>query len=99
VADKQGKLRELNENLERECEKAGFAKEKRNFKPHLTIARLREPHKSTLLVERHLMEEFLSEKFEVSEIVIYESLLQKTGSIYSIVSKHQLIENLTADKG
>ncbi len=60
LRDKDGKLQKLNEILETECEQIGFAKEKRNFKPHLTIARLREPQKSIELVRTHTAKEFTS---------------------------------------
>ena len=98
VREIKGSLQNLNEILENECEKAGFAKEKRSFKAHLTIARLREPANSKELIERHLTESFESGAFEVSELVIYESKLQKSGSIYSIVSKHKFKENESTDK-
>lgn len=91
VKDETEKLRNLNEILESECERFGFAKEKRNFKAHLTIARLREPQNSKALIEKHLENEFKSAEFDVSEIVIYESRLQKSGSIYSVVSKSKLV--------
>lgn len=96
--DEQANMQQLNEILETECERKGFEKEKRNFKPHLTIARLREPIKAKKLVEKHLHNDFASIEFAVSEIAIYESRLQKSGSIYSIVSKQRLKENLTADE-
>jgi 2'-5' RNA ligase len=79
-------VRRLNETLETECERKKFEKEKRNFKPHLTIARLREPQKSKELAGKHLRNDFNSIEFPVSEIVIYESRLQKSGSIYQKVS-------------
>ncbi len=93
VRDEQEDTRRLNEILETECERKDFEKEKRNFKPHLTIARLRQPSQSKELVEKHLRNDFASIEFTVSEIVIYESRLQKSGSIYSIVSKHKFKEN------
>jgi len=90
LKDEKGSLRNLNEILETECEQIGFAKEKRNFKPHLTIARLREPHKSNELAQKHLENEFQTIEFEVNEIIIFESKLLPKGSIYSAVSKHKL---------
>jgi 2'-5' RNA ligase len=90
INDKTESLQKISGLLETECERIGFPKEKRNFKAHLTIARLREPHKSTEIARKHLQNEFEPVEFEVSEIVIYESKLQSTGSIYSIVSKHKL---------
>lgn len=82
LQDESGNLAKINRILETECEKAGFKTENRGFKPHLTIARLRQPHKSGNLVEKHLENEFEPVEFGVSEIVIYESKLQPTGSIY-----------------
>jgi 2'-5' RNA ligase len=80
--------------LEREFEKKGFQKERRNFKAHLTIARLREPDKSKRLVEKHLQNEFSPVEFAVSELAIYESKLQPTGSIYRAIKNVELkIEN------
>lgn len=80
----------LNELLENECETIGIKRETRDFRPHLTFARIREPHRSQELVEMHLRTEFEPVEFEVAEIVIYESRLQPTGSIYVPVSKHKL---------
>jgi len=42
-----GSVSKLAQALDREIAKAGFEPEKRKFHPHLTIARLREPHRST----------------------------------------------------
>lgn len=80
--DKSNLLKMTNEILEKECAKFGFAKEKRIFKAHLTIARLREPHKSKRLAETHLKNEFPPVEFEVKSIVIYESKLLPNGSVY-----------------
>ena len=87
---KQGSLHRLNKTLETECERKGLEKENRNFKPHLTIARLREPMKSKELVGQHLRNDFASIEVTVSKIVIYQSRLEKSGSVYSVVSKHEL---------
>jgi RNA 2',3'-cyclic 3'-phosphodiesterase len=84
----QGDIKELqniNAILETECEKFGFKKENRIYKPHLTIGRIREPHKAKTLAETHLENKFEPVSFEVSEIVIYESKLQPAGSIYNRV--------------
>jgi 2'-5' RNA ligase len=86
VKDETRSLTKINDFLETECEKIGFPKENRNYKSHLTIARLREPQKSRELAEKHVENEFEPVRFEVAEIVIYESRLQRTGSIYTKVS-------------
>ena len=95
IDDEARNLQKINDILETECEKKGFVKESRKFKAHLTIGRLREPNKSKELIDRHLNKTFAAVEFKVSEIVIYESRLQKSGSIYSVVSKHRFKENLT----
>ncbi|HVE57568.1 MAG TPA: RNA 2',3'-cyclic phosphodiesterase [Pyrinomonadaceae bacterium] len=90
VKDEAGKLAKINALLEAECKKIGFAKEKRKFVPHLTIGRVREPHRAGELAKKHLKNEFEPVEFEISEIVIYESKLLPAGSVYSVVSKHEL---------
>ena len=90
VGDQQGILRKISGLLESECEKINFPTEKRDFKAHLTVARLREPHKSLEIAQTHLQNEFEPVDFEVSELVIYESVLQSTGSVYQKVSKQNL---------
>jgi len=92
VNDKTESLLKISGLLETECEKIGFPKENRNFKAHLTIGRLREPHKSTEIARKHLQNEFEPVEFKVSEIAIYESKLQSTGSIYLVISKQKLKE-------
>jgi RNA 2',3'-cyclic 3'-phosphodiesterase len=90
VKDEKGSLAKINRLLETECEKIGFSKERKNYKPHLTIARLRDVGKSKELAEKHLRKEFKPAEFEVAEIVIYESRLQPAGSIYQKLTTVQL---------
>jgi 2'-5' RNA ligase len=90
VADEAGNLAKINEQLEAGCEKIGFPREKRKFVPHLTIGRVREPHRARELAEKHLRNKFEPVESAVAEIVIYESELLPAGSVYSVVSKHGL---------
>lgn len=90
LEDKTNLLKTVNELLENECTKSGFAKEKRTFKPHLTIARLRQPDKSKKLAETHLKNEFPPVEFQVKSIVIYESTLLPNGSVYRKHSEFKL---------
>lgn len=83
LIDESGSLSRLNERLETACEQIGFAREKRRFKPHLTIARLREPQKSDELVKTHLQNDFPPVNFVVGELVVYQSQLLPRGSIYN----------------
>jgi len=90
LQDEKQSLQKLNEILESECEAVGFAREKRSFKAHLTIARLREPHKSKELAQKHLQNVFEEIEYSVTEIVIYESKLLPQGSVYSVILKQNL---------
>jgi 2'-5' RNA ligase len=76
-------IAELNGEIESKLSKAGFRSEKRKFHAHLTIGRLREPQKSRELVEEHLHSNFDPVTFTVSGLTLYESKIEKAGSIYS----------------
>ena len=89
VRDETYSLSKISELLEIKAERIGFTRERRKFKAHLTIARLREPHRSLDIAKRHLENKFEPVVFEASEIVIYESRLQPSGSVYSVVSKQK----------
>jgi 2'-5' RNA ligase len=82
VSDKSGNLAKFHKLLERECDKTDLPGETKRFNPHLTIARVREPNKSSALVKKHLEYDFVPVEFVVSEIVIYESMLGSAGSTY-----------------
>ena len=83
-------LQGIAAKLDLELAKLGFEKEMRRFDPHLTIARIREPQKAKRLAEFHLHSRFESQAFAVHELVIYESVLRPTGSVYSVISRHAL---------
>lgn len=95
VKDETNNLSKISELLEIKCERIGFKREKRKFKPHLTIARLREPQKSKEIAQKHLENKFEPSRFEASEIVIYESKLQPKGSIYEVISKFEFAKSET----
>lgn len=90
VRDATGDLGKINARLETECAKIGFEKEKRGFVPHLTIGRVREPFRARELAGRHLQTDFEPVGFKVSKIVIYNSELLPTGSVYSMIKAFDL---------
>jgi 2'-5' RNA ligase len=76
-------LQELAEKVESAMETLGFAREQREFAPHLTLARFREPRSQTALV--HLIESQSRERlggFEVSKFFLFESKLSPRGAQY-----------------
>jgi 2'-5' RNA ligase len=84
-----GNLAKINDSLEAGCEKLGFERERRKFVPHLTIGRVKEPNRARDLAQAHLENKFAPVESKVSAIVIYESRLLPTGSIYSVAAKHE----------
>ncbi len=90
VRDERGGLARLGERLEDECAAEGFAREKRAFHPHLTVARLRHPEGVRPLASLHAASEFASAPFRVSEFVIMRSQFGPGGSRYSVLSRHTL---------
>jgi RNA 2',3'-cyclic 3'-phosphodiesterase len=76
-------LSRLYSNLEDELAREGFAREKRKFSPHLTIARLRGPKNAAGLAEALIESGFKAETFKATEVIVMRSDLKPTGSIYT----------------
>jgi 2'-5' RNA ligase len=90
VSDSSGQLTALQEKFENECAAAGFPKEDRAYRPHLTIARLRKPESARSLAEAHLKMKFEPIDVEVKELVIFRSELSPRGSKYTVISAADL---------
>src|SRR5688572_4226894 len=54
VEDEGRSISALHRSIDALCTELGFEGEKREFRPHLTIARLREPHRAVAAAEEHL---------------------------------------------
>ena len=87
VVDTSGGLAELQHHTEDECEDVGFARERKRFHPHLTIARLRSPEGARALAALHKSMEFESPAFTVNEIVLMRSEQAPHGSRYTPLEK------------
>ena len=78
------RLTELASMVERSLEPLGFAPEKRNFQPHLTVGRWRQsdkpPAKFGEELERWRGHEF--GKSEVRNIILFQSVLRPEGAIH-----------------
>ena len=90
VKDASGQLARLQGRLEKACLAAGFPREPRAFKPHLTLARLRTPKDALALSEAHRQTPFGPYHFEVSELIVMRSELGPGGSRYTALSRHSL---------
>lgn len=79
-------LERLHRALEDELAQAGFARDSKAFKPHLTIARLRQPRAAARLAEELIRRGFAAETFLVSELIVMQSELSPQGSRYTPLS-------------
>lgn len=90
IEDASGRLALLNTALEDECAKAGFTREQRAFRPHLTIARIRKPEGSGKLAALHKELGFDRQSVKASTVTVIRSELRQEGSRYTVLSGHQL---------
>lgn len=88
VEDASGRLTALQRSLEDACAAAGFPREQRPFKPHLTLARLRSPRGARELAAAHRASQFEPQTFSVSELVVMRSELGPGGSRYTPLSHY-----------
>ncbi len=76
-------LKNIAQSIDNELEKFGFKKEERDFKPHLTIGRVKFIHNPQEFLQKMNSEEFKGEMFTAREILIMKSDLKPTGAIYT----------------
>lgn len=88
VNDPSGKLSAVQKRFDDECLADGFSKEDRAYRPHLTIARLRNPARH--LADAHLNMTFANIEVPLTELVIFRSELSPKGSKYTALSHHHL---------
>jgi 2'-5' RNA ligase len=93
IKDASGQLAGLQRSLEDACAAAGFSRESRPFKPHLTVARLRSPQGARELAAAHREASFEPQTFTVSELVVMRSELGPGGSSYTPMSCHPISAN------
>lgn len=82
------RLSRLAERVEEAMQKVGFDREERAFRPHLTLARFKEPRAQPAL--QALLDQPGEEelgKFEASEFFLFESKLSPQGAEYRKVER------------
>ena len=85
------KLTLLNDSIIYGLDESGIKIENRPFKPHLTLGRIKYLNDKLALIK--LMDKYHDAKIQrvpVNEVVIYESILRQTGSIYNPITKIRL---------
>ena len=91
---KDGKiLKEIAGCIERELEKIWFAKDGREFKPHLTLGRVKSPRDKGEISK--LIEDMKNEdmgEMKVNEIILFSSELRPEGPVYTKIYSVKLSE-------
>ena len=77
------KLKRLAEIVEESLSKIGFAREKREFVPHITVARIKSFTSSPKIRELTSLGEQISERIAIRELKLKRSILTSQGPIYS----------------
>ena len=90
IEDPSGALSKLQSQLADEFAHEGFPKEDRVFRPHLTIARIRNPHRAANLAQTHFDMGFEPVELTLAELVLFRSELSSKGSKYTAISRHRL---------
>ncbi len=83
------KLMKLSEKVFDVCDKSGFAPEERKFHPHITLLRVKKELELSF-IEKFLNFKVIPQQFLCEKIIIYKSLLTRTGSVYSAVKTYNL---------
>jgi len=81
--EKQDELDELARNIFTELAKCGWEKDRQNFVPHLTIGRIKELKDKPLF--RKIISQYNTIEIQeenVTEIILYESILRREGPLY-----------------
>ena len=88
------RMKELKIQIDRQMEVLGFTPEKREFKPHLTLARIKWLDNKKKL--ENLLNQYKNENFHevtINEIIYFESILKPQGPVYNPIEKYTLLDS------
>jgi 2'-5' RNA ligase len=81
----------LTEALDTRLEPLGFEREKRAFRPHITLARAKtSPLDKALVTASATFNERNFGSFIADRIYLVQSMLKPTGAVYSTIKKYSL---------
>lgn len=85
VTEKSGQLFQLKQDLEKNLKKLGSLEEKREFSPHLTLARIK--NKISLSQQFENLKEYKIGKERVEGLSFIQSKLTRQGPVYTLLKK------------
>ena len=84
-------MQNLAEELDSRMERLGFEKEKRAFRPHITLARSRDSRiDSSLVTAASQYAEHYFGSFMVDRVFLFKSILKPTGAVYERLREYLL---------
>ena len=94
INDETNTLKPIQKKIDENLSKIGFDREERDFKPHLTLGRVKSLKGKERLIPLILQAKDLSlGRFEVTEVLLMQSVLKPTGAEYSEIGKIELLFN------
>ncbi len=87
IEEPSGRLKVLAQAVERELRGLGFPPEGRDFSPHLTLGRVKDPRGMEPVVRALRQEEFAGGSFAVHEVLVMRSDLKPTGAEYTALHR------------
>lgn len=91
LEDKDKQLEELAKAVENDFEKIGFQKEVRDFKAHITIARVKTGRNiKTFIQALNTIKDIPPEAFRINEVALYQSTLTPQGPLYEVIESFPL---------
>ncbi len=86
-----GELKTLARKVEAALEPLGFAAEKRGFRPHLTLGRIKSNRYKRDLIEEVLdLADFAGPEFRAKEVILFKSDLRPSGAVYTALERFPL---------
>ncbi|MFP4355658.1 MAG: RNA 2',3'-cyclic phosphodiesterase [Phycisphaerae bacterium] len=91
VSETTGRLRQIGDACEESFEKLGFPRQRRPFRPHITLARVkfcRDPQPVRQAIEQLATTVF--GRCLASQLTVYSSLLTRSGPVYQAMARCDL---------
>lgn len=91
IVESDGKLEQLQSEIQKELSKFKFLRlEKREFKPHITIGRVKGKGIKTIDIEKIKNLKPEKSQWNITEVALIQSVLGKTKSKYTILKSFEL---------
>ena len=90
--DENGVMEKIAEKIDLAVSDMGFEKEKRPFRPHITIARVKKGKIFDLngFMRNYERDKMLVENFKINMVAFYESILKQDGPVYKVLQSYPL---------